>query len=63
MPRELAGMLGSVPGGGPRICWEFNLAKGCGNAPPGTEECPRGAHVCCRPGCGGQHSLQNCPGG
>eukprot|EP00972_Heterocapsa_arctica_P085719 12631229-Heterocapsa_arctica.AAC.1 len=62
MPPGLAGMLGSIPGGGPRICWDYNLAKGCGNAPPGTEECPRGAHVCCRPGCGGSHSLQNCPG-
>jgi hypothetical protein len=62
MPNELSGMLGSVPGG-PRICWDYNLARGCSNAPPGTDECPRGVHICCRPGCGGNHSLQDCPGG
>jgi hypothetical protein len=64
MPLELVGMSSSTPQGSP-ICFNFNL-DGC---KPG-ERCPKGFHVCCRPGCGKQdhgcmdhdHAVKPCHG-
>jgi hypothetical protein len=49
MPLELIGMSPTTADGSP-ICFNFNL-DGCSKATPGNR-CPRGFHVCCRPGCG-----------
>ncbi|CAE8640523.1 unnamed protein product [Polarella glacialis] len=56
MPVELAGMASRTAVDKP-ICWTYNLACGCPHATPG-EECRRGLHVCCSPGCKEAHSLQ-----
>ena len=47
---------------GKRICFAYNL-QGC-NLPVGpTNECIKGAHICAREGCGGNHpqSYARCP--
>ncbi|CAE8705777.1 unnamed protein product [Polarella glacialis] len=56
MPVELAGMASRTASDKP-ICWTYNLASGCPHATPG-EECRRGLHVCCSPGCKETRSLQ-----
>jgi len=43
---------------GERLCWAFNLEKGCSDAPPGGK-CARGLHLCTEPGCQKPHSMQN----
>jgi len=43
---------------GERLCWAFNLEKGCTDAPPGGK-CARGLHLCTEPGCQKPHSMQN----
>ena len=47
----------NLPGGG-RICWNFNLKKGCQFAKT-NETCARGAHQCLK--CLGAHALHECP--
>ena len=56
MPKELIGMMSAWKG--ERICYSYNLA-GCSEK--GVERCSKGLHVCCFPGCGGPHSLKDCP--
>ena len=56
-PAALQGMHSKTPEGR-RICWAFNLAKGC----PNGDDCPRGLHVCVMPGCYQKHSLCQHPG-
>ena len=43
---------------GSRICWNYNLKKGCSFAKAG-EQCKRGYHVCMK--CLQPHSLLACP--
>ena len=43
---------------GERLCWAFNLEKGCPDAPAGGK-CARGLHLCTEPGCQKPHSMQN----
>ena len=43
---------------GSRICWNFNLKKGCSFAKAG-EQCKRGYHICMK--CLQPHSLLACP--
>ena len=45
---------------GKRLCWDFNLAKGCDLAKPG-QACPKGLHLCAEPGCQKPHSLTQEP--
>lgn len=59
VPRELAGLHRFDNRRRP-ICFAFNL-DGCDKAKAG-EVCPRGAHVCSKPGCYQPHSQRNCPG-
>jgi hypothetical protein len=51
MPAELAGMNYTDRSGKP-ICFKFNLPGGC----PFGERC-RNRHICCKPGCGKNHSF------
>ena len=55
LPPALIGKDLKTPDGR-NICFGFNLPEGCRNAEPG-KSCPRGAHVCCEPGCYKAHSL------
>jgi hypothetical protein len=55
MPQALIGKLAVLPDGR-RLCFNFNMAQGCPNAPPGGA-CDKGHHICCEPGCGQAHSL------
>jgi hypothetical protein len=57
-PDELKGMV-QADDEGNFLCWNFNLSCGCPHAKPGAR-CRRGRHICCKPGCGGNHSLQQC---
>lgn len=43
---------------GERLCWAFNLERGCADAPAGGK-CARGLHLCTEPGCQKPHSMQN----
>ena len=54
MPKQLVGKA-SETGDGKRLCWAYNI-DGCPNAEDG-EECPRGWHLCCEPGCFKPHPL------
>ena len=54
-PKELIGKSWSTARG-KRLCWDFNLAKGCELAKPG-QACPKGLHLCAEPGCQKPHSL------
>ena len=56
LPTELLGMEPSGPDGSGR-CFGFNLGS-CNAVKPG-ERCPRGWHVCMRPGCGKAHSQRD----
>ena len=56
MPMELVGMASEV--GGKRLCYAYNLKGGC--IVRGVDGCAKGAHICAFPGCGGDHSLQDC---
>ena len=56
MPAALIGMDSMTADGTP-ICYGFNLPDGCKAGGPG-HRCPRGLHVCCKPGCHQHHSLQ-----
>ena len=53
MPQELIGMSNSYKG--QTICFDYNMAKGCQN-----KQCKR-SHICCYPGCGGNHPVAQCP--
>lgn len=59
MPPEFQGkqLHHNIPGGG-RLCWNFNLKKGCQFAKVG-EACARGTHQCLK--CLGTHALHECP--
>ena len=57
MPRELLGHAHLTKTGEP-ICFDFNMVHGCTKAKNG-QKCPKGAHVCCRKGCGKPHSLSD----
>ena len=50
-PRELLHCVSRTPAG-ENICFGFNLPRGC----PNGADCPRGKHVCARPGCFQNHS-------
>lgn len=56
MPSELIGQSAVTADNEP-ICFSFNL-NGCHDARPG-ERCPKGWHVCTRPGCGAPHSQRS----
>ena len=56
MPVELVG-LNQTMKSGKRICYNYNLAKGCQFAQPGGD-CNKGCHVCMR--CFGQHPAHQC---
>ena len=55
MPSELRGKTPTTAAG-ERICWSYNMKKGCSNAPDGGR-CSHGMHVCCQPGCEQPHPL------
>ena len=59
MPSEFQGkqLHHNLPGGG-RLCWNYNLKKGCTFAKPG-DKCARGQHQCLK--CLGNHALHECP--
>jgi len=54
-PKELIGKAWTTARG-KRLCWDFNLAKGCDGAKPG-QACSKGLHLCAEPGCQKPHSL------
>ena len=56
LPAELVGMEPTGQDGAPRCC-AFNM-DGCNKAKPG-KKCPKGLHVCMRPGCGRAHSQRD----
>ena len=56
MPPELVGQSPMTDQGEP-ICYSYNL-DGCNEAAPG-QRCPKGWHVCTRPGCQAVHSQRN----
>ena len=56
LPMDLKGMWYKVKG--ELVCKAFQMGN-CSLAQPG-ETCPSGVHKCCKPRCGGNHSLQNC---
>ena len=56
VPKDLVGKSLETADGR-RICWPYNLASGCTDAPAGGQ-CSRGVHVCAEPGCTKAHSLQ-----
>ena len=55
VPKDLVGKALETADGR-QICWPYNMASGCADAPPGGQ-CQRGAHVCAEVGCGKPHSL------
>ena len=59
MPVELVGLHQTMKSG-KRICYNYNLAKGCTFAKPGSE-CNKGSHVCMR--CFEPHPAHQCPNG
>ena len=60
MPAEFQGksLHHNAPDGGGRLCWNYNLKRGCTFAKPG-ERCARGLHKCLK--CLGPHALHECP--
>ena len=42
---------------GNRLCFAYNL----GHCDYSHNNCPKGAHKCCRPGCFGRHPASECP--
>ena len=56
-PKELIDMNTEM--GGNRLRYAYNMRSGCGVS--GVDKCNKGSHLCCFPGCGGEHSLQSCP--
>jgi len=57
IPKGLIGKaLQTAPG--ERLCWAFNLDRGCTEASPGGK-CSRGLHLCTEPGCQKPHSMQH----
>ena len=58
MPAELIG-LHQQDKSGRRMCYNYNLARGCELASNG-QTCPKGAHVCMR--CFGAHPAHQCTG-
>ena len=56
LPIALKGMASADPSGR-RICFTFNIVGKCGQGGP---SCEKGLHVCCRPGCFGEHPLTQC---
>jgi len=56
IPNKLLPVKGTVQNApdGRQICFNFNSASGCSGA------CAR-VHICRRTGCGGSHSILNCP--
>ena len=59
MPVELVGLHQTLKSG-TRICYNYNLAKGCTFAKPGGD-CNKGSHVCMR--CFEPHPAHQCPNG
>ena len=57
MPEQLKGMHYKTKKN-ERICFAFNLPGGCTGANAGGK-CSKGLHVCCKPHCHKNHSLQN----
>ena len=62
MPAELVGKA-RIDASGKRMCYGFNMRKGCANAQPG-QSCDRGFHGCMEPlpdgtACGKPHCLLN----
>ena len=57
MPKELIGMEFSIDG--KNLCYSYNMTVGCSTR--GVDRCEKGLHRCAFPGCGGDHSLQDCP--
>ena len=57
MPAELVGLHQNMKNG-KRLCYNYNLEKGCPFAEAG-KECQRGAHFCMR--CLGVHPAYECP--
>ena len=55
MPNELKGMWFKTADG-KRICFAYNMRSGCTNP---DNNCSKGAHVCCKPRCGKNHSLKD----
>lgn len=52
MPQELVGCVSEI--NEEPICYGFNMRSGCALAQAG-QWCQRGWHLCCLPGCGGDH--------
>ena len=61
LPNELreGGKHQGVSGDGRRICYAYNMAKGCTDCQPG-KNCSKGYHICSRKGCKGTHSAKDC---
>ena len=57
IPRGLIGKSLQTPSG-ERLCWAWNLEKGCNEAAAGGK-CSRGLHLCSEPGCHKPHSMQS----
>eukprot|EP00973_Karenia_brevis_P031338 4324886-Karenia_brevis.AAC.1 len=59
MPRELVD-AGAVPTiGDQRLCFNYNMVKGCTNT-VNNGACSRGVHRCAKMGCGGFHPIHQC---
>jgi hypothetical protein len=60
MPLALKGMYYRDAAGN-SLCHNFNLPCGCAlPVDSTTNACAKGVHACCKPKCGGKHSLQVC---
>lgn len=59
MPVELVG-LNQMTKTGKRICYNYNLSRGCNFAEAG-KDCNKGSHVCMK--CFGLHPVHQCPPG
>jgi hypothetical protein len=57
LPKELQDPKLMIAHNGTRLCWSFNLAKGCSFAAAG-KECKKGLHKCMK--CAGDHALHEC---
>jgi hypothetical protein len=57
MPKELQDPKLMITHNGTRLCWSFNLSKGCTFAAAG-KECKKGFHKCMK--CGNDHALHEC---
>ena len=54
MPAELRGMYYKTKDG-KSICFAYNMPSGCSNS---DGHCPKGMHVCCKPGCQKPHPMK-----